>query len=123
MVNTFPIREVPRAPRRIADTLQRLRSEYLDMPRLSLTPGQVAQILSVEPPTARSLLHARRVALLEGTRDGRFARVVPRPELHDCVLCGQGRIHGSPLRVADADEAEALLGVRGLPSQTDLPDR
>ncbi len=38
------------APRHIADTLQRLRSEYLEMPRLSLTPGQVAQILNVDPP-------------------------------------------------------------------------
>ncbi len=97
------------ASHRIEDTLQRLRSEYQGTPRLSLTPGQVAQILNVDPPTARSLLHTLEEShFLERTRDGRFARMVPRPELHDCALCGQGRIHGSPLRVADADEAEAL---------------
>ena len=97
------------AYRRVADTLQRLRSEYQGMPRLSLTPGQVAQILNVDPPTARSLLHTLEAShFLERTRDGRFARVVPRPEQHDCALCGQGRIRGSPLRVADADETEGL---------------
>ena len=97
------------APRRIADTLQRLRSEYLDMPRLSLTPGQVAQILNVDPPTARGLLHTLEEShFLERTRDGRFARTVPRPELHDCALCRQPRTHGSLLRVEDTDEAEAI---------------
>ncbi len=97
------------APRRIAGTLQRLRSEYEGMPRLSLTPGQVAQILNVDPHTARCLLHTLEEShFLERTRDGRFARVVPRPELHDCGLCGQPRAHGSQLRVAETDEAEAL---------------
>ena len=67
-------------PRRIADRLQRLRSEYLDMPRLSLTPGQVAQILNVDPPRARGLLHT-----LE-----------------------ESHFHGSLLQVEDTDEAEAI---------------
>ena len=35
--------------RRIEDTLQRLRSEYQGMPRLSLTSGDVAQILNLIP--------------------------------------------------------------------------
>ena len=97
------------ASHHIADTLQRLRSEYLDLPRLSLTPGQVAQILNVDPPTARGLLHRLEEShFLERTRDGRFARTVPRPELHDCALCSQPRAHGSLLRVEDTDEAEAI---------------
>ena len=96
-------------PRRIADTLQRLRSEYLDKPRLSLTPGQVAQILNVDPPTARDLLHTLEAShFLERTRDGRFTRAVPGPELHDCALCRQPRAHGSLLQVEDTDEAEAI---------------
>ena len=46
------------ATHRIEDALQRLRSEYQDMPRLSLTPGEVARIVNVDPPTARVLLEA-----------------------------------------------------------------
>ena len=97
------------ARRRIEDTFQRLRSEYLDIPRLSLTPSQVAQILNVDPPTARGLLHTLEEShFLERTRDGRFARAGPRPELHDCALCRQPRAHGSLLRVSDRDEGEAM---------------
>ena len=96
------------APHRIADTLQRLRSEYLEMPRLSLTPGEVARILNVDPPTARGLLHTLEEAnFLERTRDGRFARA-SRPELQDCALCRQPRANGCLLQVANTDEAEAI---------------
>ena len=95
--------------RRIEDTLQRLRSAYLDMPRLSLTPGQVAQILNVDPATARGLLHTLEAShFLIRTRDGRFARVARQSDLHDCALCGQERVEGSSLRVGDTDEVEAL---------------
>ncbi len=97
------------APHRIADTLQRLRSEYLEMPRLSLTPGQVARILNVDPPTARGLLHTLEEAhFQERTRDGRFARAASPAELHDCALCNQPRAHGSLLPVEDTDEAEDI---------------
>ena len=108
------------APRRIADTLQRLRSEYLDMPRLSLTPGQVAQILNIDPPTARGLLHTLEAShFLERTRDGRFAGVVPRPELHDCALCRQPRAHGSPAPSRGHRRGGSDLGMRGLPAEAD----
>ena len=43
-------------PRRIEDALELLRSEYLDMPKLSFTPGEVARILNIDPPPARVLL-------------------------------------------------------------------
>ncbi len=36
-------------PRRIEDALELLRSEYLDMPKLSFTPGEVARILNIDP--------------------------------------------------------------------------
>ncbi len=46
------------ASHHIEDTLERLRSEFLTIPSLSLTPGEVARILNVDPPTARNLVHA-----------------------------------------------------------------
>ncbi len=63
------------ATHRIEDALQRLRSEYQDMPRLSLTPGDVARIVNVDSPTARVLLEALADShFLKPTRDGRFTR-------------------------------------------------
>ena len=133
------------AAHHIEDALERLRSEFLAIPSLSLTPGEVARILNVDPPTAWGVLQALetshfvertrdgRFALLvarilnvdpptawgvlqaletshfvERTRDGRFALLVPRSELRGCALCDRLRVHGSLLRVADTDEAEAL---------------
>ena len=64
-------------PHRIEDVLQQLRSEYQEMPMLSLTPGEVARIVNVDPPTARILLQALADShFLKHTRDGRFTRVV-----------------------------------------------
>ena len=64
---------------RIEDALQLLRSEYLDMPNLSLTPAEVARILGVTPPTARTLLQALEDSrFLQRTRDGRFNLAVHR---------------------------------------------
>ena len=64
-------------PRRIEDALELLRSEYLDMPQLSFTPGEVARILNIDPPTARVLLQTLEDShFLEHTRDGRFTRAV-----------------------------------------------
>ena len=64
-------------PHRIEDVLQQLRSEYQEMPMLSLTPGEVARIVNVDPPTARTLLQALADShFLKHTRDGRFTRVV-----------------------------------------------
>ena len=66
-------------PRRIEDALELLRSEYLDMPKLSFTPGEVARILNIDPPTARVLLQTLEDShFLEHTRDGRFTRAVHR---------------------------------------------
>ena len=64
-------------PRRIEDALELLRSEYLNMPKLSFTPGEVARILNVDPPTARVLLQTLEDShFLKHTRDGRFTRAV-----------------------------------------------
>ncbi len=64
-------------PRRIEDALELLRLEYLDMPRLSFTPGEVARILNIDPPTARGLLQPLEDShFLVHTRDGRFTRAV-----------------------------------------------
>ena len=64
-------------PRRIEDALELLRSEYLDMPQLSFTPGEVARILNIDPPTARVLLQTLEDShFLAHTRDGRFTRAV-----------------------------------------------
>ena len=96
------------APHGLAGALQRLQSEYLTVPRLSLTPGDVAGILSLDPPAAREVLRALEAShFLERTWDGRF-RAVPRAEIHDCALCTQSRRRGSLLQVADTDEAEAM---------------
>ncbi len=88
------------APRHIADTLQRLRSEYLDLPRLSLTPGQVAQILNVDPPTARGLLHTLEEShFLERTRDGRFARTDANATTRTMwTICSRARSRRAPGR-------------------------
>ena len=94
---------------RIEDTLERLRSEFLAMPGLALTSDEVARILNVDPPTARGVLQALEEShFLVRTRDGRFARVAPHSEQRACALCGEGRVQGSLLRVADTDETEAL---------------
>ena len=67
------------APHRLEDSLQRLRSEHLATPMLSLTPGEVARIVNIDPSTARNLLQVLHEShFLESTRDGRFTRVVPR---------------------------------------------
>ena len=68
-------------PHRIEDALQQLRSEYQEMPMLSLTPGEVARIVNVDPPTARILLQALADSyFLKHTRDGRFTRVCFRAD-------------------------------------------
>ena len=65
------------ASQRIEDALQLLRLEYRDMPRLSLTPSEVARLLNLDPPTARVVLRTLEDSrFLERTRDGRFTRAV-----------------------------------------------
>lgn len=67
------------ARHRIEDALQLLRSEYLEMPRLSLTPGEVARILNVDSPTARVLVQALEDSrFLQRSRDGHFTLVAHR---------------------------------------------
>ena len=97
------------ASHRVEEALQRLRSEFLDAPSLSVTPGDVARILAVDPPTARVVLHALEDAhFLARTRDGRFTRARSHSALSDCALCGQPRANGCWLHVANTDEAEAI---------------
>ena len=68
-------------PRRLEESLQRLRSEFLAMPRLCLTPGEVARLVNVDPPTARDLLQTLyKSHFLKCTREGRFTRAVPQGE-------------------------------------------
>ena len=64
-------------PRRIEDALQQLRAEYLAAPRLSLASNEVARILNVDPPTARTLLEALTEShFLKCSADGRFTLAV-----------------------------------------------
>ena len=58
------------ASHRIEEALQRLRAEFLDAPSLSVTPGDVARILAVDPPTARVVLPRPRRRALSGMRAG-----------------------------------------------------
>ena len=62
------------ASERIEDALQLLRSEYLEVPNLTLTPLQVAQLLDLDPRTAEVILDALVGShFLARTQDGRFA--------------------------------------------------
>lgn len=65
--------------RRIEDALQQLRAEYLSAPRLSLESNEVARILNIDPPTARTLLDALKEShFLKCSSDGRFTLAAQR---------------------------------------------
>jgi len=57
------------------DLMLRVRSEYLEMPGLKLTPAQASRLWGVDPSTCqmllRSLIDAR---FLTRTRDGHYSR-------------------------------------------------
>ena len=64
-------------PRCVEDALQLLTSEYLNTPEPSLTPGEVAQLLDIDPLTATVLLQGLEdLQFLEQTSDGRFISTV-----------------------------------------------
>ncbi len=64
-------------PRCVEDALQLLTSEYLNTPEFSLTPGEVAQLLNIDPLTATVLLQGLEdLQFLEHTSDGRFTSTV-----------------------------------------------
>ncbi len=64
-------------PRCVEDALQLLTSEHLNTPELSLTPGEVAQLLNIDPLTATVLLQGLEdLQFLEQTSDGRFTSTV-----------------------------------------------
>ncbi len=64
-------------PRCVEDALQLLTSEYLNRPGLSPTPGEVAQLLNIDPLTATVLLRGfEDLQVLEHTPDGRFTSTV-----------------------------------------------
>ena len=95
--------------RRLEDSLQQLRSEHFDVPRLSLAPGDVAGSLNIDPPTARDVLHTLEAShFLACTHEGRFVCAVATGERHDCALCGQPRRYGTRLHVAYHDDTEAM---------------
>ncbi len=57
----------------IEDAVQLLRTEYLEMPDLALTPSQVAALLDLDGVTTAAVLQALEDSLfLERTPDGQF---------------------------------------------------
>ena len=63
----------------VRETLARIRTEYLDLPGLTLTPRQVQRLCSVHPKVCDAAL-AELVAMtfLTKTKDGSFQRVIAR---------------------------------------------
>jgi hypothetical protein len=58
------------------DIVQRLRGEYLEMPGLRLTPGQVQRLCGIEPRVCQAVLDALVDAKFLATRpDGHYARL------------------------------------------------
>ena len=67
------------ASQRIEDALQLLRSEYSDLPGLSLTVADVARRLDLDRPTTGVILRAIEDSrFLERAPNGRFTRSVHR---------------------------------------------
>ena len=59
----------------ICESLQRIKSEYLEMPGLRLTPNQVHRLCGVDLDRCEPLLGALVDAkFLDRTRDGAFVR-------------------------------------------------
>ena len=57
----------------LEDAPQLLRAEYLETPTLCLTPGEVAELLGLDRPTALTVLQALEDSdFLELTPDGQF---------------------------------------------------
>jgi DNA-binding IclR family transcriptional regulator len=55
--------------------LLRVRSEYLEMPGLKLTPWQAARLLGVEPAASeRALMSLVNSGFLLRTKDGKYLR-------------------------------------------------
>ena len=76
------------AAHHIEDALERLRSEFLAIPSLSLTPGEIARILNVDPPTAWvSYRRSKRRTSwnAHGTDDSPFLCHVPNCAAVPCV--------------------------------------
>jgi hypothetical protein len=85
-------------PRRLADvfTIRRLWNEYIDLPALRLTRDQIRRMLDVDSQTTDAVVTALvEVGLLDGSRDGAYARAtdrhtpipglrMKRPALHHC---------------------------------------
>jgi hypothetical protein len=60
----------------IDDIVQRLRSEYLEMPGLRLTPEQVQRLCGIEPRVCQAVLDALVNAKFLATRpDGHYGRL------------------------------------------------
>ena len=67
------------ASQRIEDALQLLRSEYSDLPGLSLTVADVARRLDLDRPTTGVILRALEDSrFLKRAPNGRFTRSVHR---------------------------------------------
>jgi hypothetical protein len=59
--------------------IERVRSEFKEMPGLQLTPAQASRLLGIEPQTCRSVLDALvRAAFLRWTAAGTIVRAEGR---------------------------------------------
>jgi DNA-binding IclR family transcriptional regulator len=57
------------------DLIRRVRSEYLEMPGLKLTPAQASRLWGLDPSTAQRLLGTLMDSqFLTRTRDGHYRR-------------------------------------------------
>ena len=77
----------------IEAALQLLRVEYLDTPTLLLTPGEAAELLERDRPTALSALQAlESEGFLELTPDGRFGQSSDRLRAATVLSTGTRRV-------------------------------
>lgn len=72
----------------IDDIVQRLRGEYLEMPGLRLTPGQVQRLCGIDSRVCQSVLDALvNAKFLVTSPDGHYARLteehIPQPSTDD----------------------------------------
>jgi hypothetical protein len=62
--------------RSVSDLIARVRAEYMEMPGLALTPGQVERLCGIEQTTCRIVLDTLIAAgFLCVKADGRYARL------------------------------------------------
>jgi hypothetical protein len=86
--------------KRVQEVVERLRAEFLEMPGLRLTPGQVQRLCGVEPTICETVLDALVDAkFLRANLDGTYGRLtdgtVPRPPAAKADLGAKQRVKAS----------------------------